>query len=427
MNCGTKFLLFSTTFLISCISLSGADWFCDSCEEKIRPIQQLLSRTLINNKQIELELHQCTTNIHISEIIEQKFMKLNEKLDKQPNTISQEFSKLSQLSQISIDKLSAIEKQQQSSHHRELNTITELQAKLYEKNKELKAKENECADLRNQLNAMKNVIKEKETQLIENEKRAKIVLEQKIKEKYDELKIIKSQKESEEEHNAKLEAKTQNLENQLSLYSTCCKTESCQTFGNSTNANIIQIPDSEPMKLSCNDVIAEPGWLVFQRRIDGHEDFNRNWTDYQMGFGNVEEEFFLGLEKLQQITKSEPHELYIQLEDYANEKSCAYYDRFEIGDADENYVLKSIGTYSGTAGNSLQENIEQQFSTYDHDNDSDEINCAKLLSGGWWYSNCGFSNLNGKYAKDIFWDEWRGYEYSLKSVIMMIRPKNNHH
>ncbi|XP_034099981.2 ficolin-1-like [Drosophila albomicans] len=274
---------------------------------------------------------------------------------------------------------------------------------------------------------MKNVIKETETQLIENEKRAKIVLEQKIKEKYDELKIIKSQKEFEEEQNAKLEAKTQNLENQLSLYSTCCKTESCQTFGNSTNANIIRIPDSEPMKVSCNDVIAEPGWLVFQRRIDGHEDFNRNWTDYQMGFGNVEEEFFLGLEKLHQITKSESHELYIQLEDYANEKSCAHYDQFEIGGADENYVLKSIGTYSGTAGNSLQENIEQQFSTYDRDNDSDEINCAKLLSGGWWYSNCGFSNLNGKYAKDIFWDEWRGYEYSLKSVIMMIRPKNNHH
>ena len=91
-----------------------------------------------------------------------------------------------------------------------------------------------------------------------------------------------------------------------------------------------------------------------------------------------------------------------------------------------------IGTYSGTAGDSLTFHQNGKFSTPEHDNDSSSgTNCAKEYSSGWWYNNCNRSNLNGlnygpsesvKAWAGIMWKEFGGHSISLKSVQMAIRP-----
>ncbi|KAH8391078.1 hypothetical protein KR215_006076, partial [Drosophila sulfurigaster] len=48
-----------------------------------------------------------------------------------------------------------------------------------------------------------------------------------------------------------------------------------------------------------------------------------------------------------------------------------------------------MGTFQGTAGDSMRDNEQQKFSTYDMDNDLSEASCAVNCLGGWWYNKCG--------------------------------------
>ncbi|OBS80134.1 hypothetical protein A6R68_21663, partial [Neotoma lepida] len=136
------------------------------------------------------------------------------------------------------------------------------------------------------------------------------------------------------------------------------------------------------------------GWTVIQRRSDGSENFSRGWNDYENGFGN--------------------------------------FSSYEL----------NIGEYSGTAGDSLSGTFHPEvqwwashqrmkFSTWDRDNDNYEGNCAEEEQSGWWFNRCHSANLNGVYYQGsytaetdhgVVWYTWHGWWYSLKSVVMKIRP-----
>ena len=51
-------------------------------------------------------------------------------------------------------------------------------------------------------------------------------------------------------------------------------------------------------------VISLNRWIVFLYRFDGNVDFNRTWAEYRNGFGDVTGEYWLGLEKLTQMTNN---------------------------------------------------------------------------------------------------------------------------
>ncbi|XP_017005738.2 microfibril-associated glycoprotein 4-like [Drosophila takahashii] len=188
----------------------------------------------------------------------------------------------------------------------------------------------------------------------------------------------------------------------------------------------------EPFKVPC--VSSAAGWTVIQRRFDGSENFDRNWTDYRQGFGNIRGEFFIGLEKLHRMTVARPHELYIKLGKVDGSTSYARYDDFQIGSEAESYELKKTGKYSGEAGDSIAMHLGNKFSTFDRDNDRDTRHCAGNKCGGWWYNDCAQSSLNGQYYKNgqsdekngINWASWHDYTYtiSLTFAEMMIRPKS---
>ncbi|XP_055600470.1 microfibril-associated glycoprotein 4-like [Uranotaenia lowii] len=204
-------------------------------------------------------------------------------------------------------------------------------------------------------------------------------------------------------------------------------TQTCFDFRNSPSGIYQQILRNE-FEAFCDNDYSTGGWTVIQNRFNGSVDFNRGWKAYQEGFGDLEGEFWLGLEKIHQLTSSKQHELHVVLEDFEGNSKVATYDDFRLADEAERYKLKSVGRYNGTAGDELTHLLGQVFNTFDADNDS----AANFKCTKWWYSyNCGYSNLNGNYlgqgaeldCKGMYWYYFHNSCYSLKSSRMMIRAK----
>ncbi|KFB38534.1 AGAP011225-PA-like protein [Anopheles sinensis] len=203
---------------------------------------------------------------------------------------------------------------------------------------------------------------------------------------------------------------------------------SCRQVMKLSSRYLIHVEEnSKPFEVFCEQNKFDGGWTVIQHRFDGSIDFYRNWTEYRNGFGKLDGEFWLGLEYVHQLTKNRPHELLVEIKDFHGNYGYAKYDGFELGSETEKYKLKKLGTYSGTAGDSLSQHKNQKFSTFDRDNDPYHGNCAKNSHGAWWYDKCFFANLNGRYQNStndgsaMLWShfkkDFRGMSYSR----MMIR------
>ena len=139
------------------------------------------------------------------------------------------------------------------------------------------------------------------------------------------------------------------------------------------------------------------GWMVIQRRVaNGNVNFTRDWNDYVNGFGDLNGEFWYGLDNIHYLTTRDDVELRIDMviEDDGSELTWTY-QTFTVAGANDNYTL-TIGGGVGTGNDAMNYHNGQQFSTYDNDNDQNGgINCAYSHQGGWWYNGCHHANLNG--------------------------------
>ena len=174
------------------------------------------------------------------------------------------------------------------------------------------------------------------------------------------------------------------------------------------------------------------GWLVVQRRKDGSVSFNRGWAEYEEGFGDLNGEFWYGLQPLHCLTSQGQWELRIDLTHTNGTKTYLNYKQFEIGSASDDYPLKISqykgiypidpfydGTYSTING--------MKFTTKDRDNDLYSDNCAVTGNGknsnGWWFNHCASIQLNKQYSevhKMYDGSSWHNYLF----IEMKIRPIN---
>ncbi|XP_034727754.1 tenascin-like isoform X6 [Etheostoma cragini] len=185
--------------------------------------------------------------------------------------------------------------------------------------------------------------------------------------------------------------------------------------------------ESQPVQVYCDMSTDGGGWIVFLRRQSGKLEFFRNWKNYTAGFGDMNDEFWLGLSNLHKITAGGQYELRVDLRD-KGETAYAQYDKFSVSEPRTRFKVH-VGGYSGTAGDSMTYHHGRPFSTYDHDNDIAVTNCALSYKGAFWYKNCHRVNLMGRYgdnshSKGVNWFHWKGHEHSIEFAEMKIRPSN---
>ncbi|XP_008297827.1 tenascin-N isoform X4 [Stegastes partitus] len=183
---------------------------------------------------------------------------------------------------------------------------------------------------------------------------------------------------------------------------------------------------SKPVEVFCDMDTDGGGWLMLQRRNTGKLDFMKRWRQYIAGFGNLTDEFWIGLDKIYELTNTPTqYELRFDL-GLGSERVYAVYDDFKIAPVKQKFKL-TVGKYSGTAGDAMTYHQGRPWTTIDSDNDIALGNCALTHRGAWWYKNCHLANLNGKWGDNrhstgVNWEPWKGHLTSLDFTEMKIRP-----
>ena len=183
------------------------------------------------------------------------------------------------------------------------------------------------------------------------------------------------------------------------------------------------------------------GWTVIQRRRDGRVNFYRTWEDYRVGFGQLQNEFWLGNDNIFTLTlqglPSKGNELRIDMVNWKGVHQYALYKKFQVGNQDTRYMMH-VSQHSGTATNirSFEFHNGMKFSTFDSDNDLYAGgNCGREYKSGWWFESCFYNNLNGVYrpggqvtgrASGIHWSRdssFNSHEDSLLYTEMKVRRR----
>jgi len=175
----------------------------------------------------------------------------------------------------------------------------------------------------------------------------------------------------------------------------------------------------------CDMTTKDGGWIVIQRnKKNSLINFYKNWTEYEKGFGDLNTEFWYGLESMHCLTQRGQWEMRVDYQKEDKTWSYFHYNQFSVGSANEEYPL-TVGGFTGvgidwfTYG-TVEKHNGMKFTTADNDNDNYGGNCGIVSKSGWWHTSCAVININ--YQPPYVYRS--SSSHSVLFTEMKIRPKN---
>ena len=94
----------------------------------------------------------------------------------------------------------------------------------------------------------------------------------------------------------------------------------------------------------CDMTTDDGGWIVIQRnKRYSKMSFNKNWIDFEKGFGDLNAEFWYGLEQIHCLTQRGQWEMRVDYQNNDKIWSYFHYTNFSVGSANEGYPLTIEG------------------------------------------------------------------------------------
>jgi len=100
------------------------------------------------------------------------------------------------------------------------------------------------------------------------------------------------------------------------------------------------------------------GWIIIHQNLGNTLDWQLPWVDYKAGFGSIDGNFWLGLDRMHLLTSSQAYQLRVEMQQTSTSKwYSAEYWTFKIGDELNDKYRLEVSGYSGDAGDSLQYDV----------------------------------------------------------------------
>ncbi|XP_033762491.1 uncharacterized protein LOC117344006 [Pecten maximus] len=185
------------------------------------------------------------------------------------------------------------------------------------------------------------------------------------------------------------------VETRTCLSDFCPDCNALYNIGFNMSGNYTIHPDNKTgYDVYCDMEHGDGGWVVVQHRFDGSEMFNRSFAEYEHGFGDLNGEFWLGLEKISKLSNP-GRKVRFLLQTFNGTWMALEYGNFSVANASQQYTLNVSQHMSGFAPESFEYNSGEKFYTFDNDNAG---HCAVRRFAGWWFGSCTFLNINGEYG-----------------------------